>query len=146
MNDRKDKNLCPYCQSINLDLAPNCQMCGGPLGIAQETKNEREHEQPFAYNGYIVWPLIDYARKMYAFYFYLGIELQGVVEISDFSMRQLVPEGNEYMPLIWEMFLTARGEQPVVIWNVEPFQYTITQARATDEWYAYAQLVEVQDE
>jgi hypothetical protein len=128
--------ICPYCNNMNHPDNPACLACGGPLGSTDLVNEERTRGMPFAYNGYIVWPLVDWARAVDEFHFYLGLELQGIVEFPHHLQRELVPMGTEYMPLVWDLFLLGRGEQETVVWQVEPFEFKIIcrDRRWNDDW------------
>lgn len=119
------KCTCPYCQAGNGAEAPTCHACGAPLGNS-DAPVMREKSEPFAYNGYIVWPLNDYARRAIEFYFYLGTELQGIVDVPLERLEQVVPEGENFMPFVWDLFLLGRGELETLVYEAEPFRYTIT--------------------
>lgn len=124
--------ICPYCISASYPDNLVCIACGGPL-IAPVENEALKRQNPFAYNGYIVWPLVDFARAVDEFHFYLGLELQGIVEISHFDLREMVAEGTDSMPFIWELFLVGRGEKEMMVRDVKPFQYRITKALQA-EW------------
>ena len=68
----------------------------------------------------------DYARRALEFYFYLGTELQGIVDVPFERLEQVVPEGESFMPFVWDLFLLGRGELETLVYETKPFRYTIT--------------------
>ena len=91
----KVEMLCIYCQQEN-----------GTCGAKEYEEPLPKFARPmqFAYNGFIVWPLVNYAEDTREFVFYKGHDVIGEVKVTRQLLIQEVAEGEDYMPFIWEHF------------------------------------------
>lgn len=105
---------CEYCGQSQDGQRMKCSECGGQLPKPGTQKPDRERYAPFPYNGYIVWPIRDFARRQEEYHFYLGERLIDVVVLEHELIREFVKEGETVMPLVWSVFLLQQGETEVL--------------------------------
>jgi len=84
----------------------------------------------FFYNGYICYTLSYPDRDTREVQFWLGRDLIERIEFTRQFLDEWVPNYCDAMPFVWELFLLARGEQEVVIYqernNKYPASFEIT--------------------
>jgi hypothetical protein len=97
--------VCIYC------LLEECE-----CGAKEYKKKTREDERfgPIFYNGFIVWSVREYYARRVKFVFYKGNSLVDVVVVTDEMLTLAVPEGQDSMPFIFEIFEAQQGEQETI--------------------------------
>lgn len=112
---------CPYCLSSKQDGA-NCDRCGAPMNTQTKTA-EYYRSTPEFYNGYIVYWIRDYLTNTVEAQFWLGLELQERIVLTRDALRDFVPEYQDPMPFMWDLFLLAHGEKDVIEYQEKNNKY-----------------------
>ena len=106
---------------------PTCIYCGeaicgcGARSRGRASQVEPPHQQrrePFPYNGYIVWPLVDEMMDTFEFQFWRGDTCAEVIAINRGMLRDLCGDGiatSDPMPFIWQLFEVAQGNKGMVV-------------------------------
>jgi hypothetical protein len=110
---------CAYC-GTDEQKGKTCEKCGASIPEASQDiwKNE-----PFFYNGYIVYTLIDRMADTIEVQFWLGRELQERISASRELLQSRVLPCEDGMSFFWELFLLARGEKEVIEWQEKNKKY-----------------------
>lgn len=129
-------NTCTYCGQSRF-TNDRCDGCNAALSVRKmdplgNPLEGRERQQPFAYNGYIVWPLRDWSRDQVEFHFYRGETLVEVIEFAHEHWRNLLRAdlSADPMPFVWKLFELAQGHRHVLVIQEEgrrlPAMFAIT--------------------
>ena len=105
-------NRCSYCEQPNHKENEFCKYCGAELDRIDKACIQKG--EPFAYNGYIVWPIKNIPMDFLEYHFYLGDRLVDVIKISRDILLNFVPQGTSEMGLVWDLFLVSQGEEEVL--------------------------------
>jgi hypothetical protein len=105
---------CAYCGQDVFDNR-KCVGCGARLKAETEPLVTRERRDPFAYNGYIIWPLRDYLRDTVEFQFWRGDTLVETIIFSWELWRNLNPDviavSTDPFKYVWQLFEIAQGNK-----------------------------------
>jgi hypothetical protein len=131
---------CSYCSSNHFENG-KCQSCGAPNSAVEiEASRDIWKGEPFAYNGFIVWPIVrgweGIGGRSREYHFYLGDRLVEIVEFSDEIWRELFVRDSAAiqtnpMKLVWELFLVACGDEKEYIQEVAHYNGSVRPARLT---------------
>lgn len=102
---------CEYCQKQNKAGVTYCEFCGAEL---RERKADMWKSEPFFYNGYICYTLLDHLTDSREVQFWLGQELIERIVVPAAVLEKRVKECESVMPFFWELFQLARGEKEVL--------------------------------
>lgn len=105
------RTKCIYCQTTS--WGDNCPHCGAPKYEVYKEKPRFERMDPFGFNGYVIWPIKDWARDIYQIHFYLGDRLVDIIEFTRGALAE-IEQGIDPMYRIWDLFLLSQGEEEVI--------------------------------
>ncbi len=105
----------------------NCNYCGQDvfeknkcLGCGARSKNQEPlvrpdmRSEPFAYNGYIIWPLRDYGRDSITFSFWQGDKHCDDIVFSWEAMKRLLIYSNKY-PIVAGAYVSKTDTPKFII-------------------------------
>ena len=98
---------CEYCETEQ-EKVKRCKKCGAPL-----PENVFEKQAPFYYGGFMIWPERDYACDKCILHIWQGTQRIRVLEFTSDGLHSLVPEGQDFMPLIMNMIILTDTRSPI---------------------------------
>jgi hypothetical protein len=104
--------ICEYCGHKNEKGVTVCKTCNAPLKAKEEPTTQKY--RPFLYNGYMLWPEVDWASEKVTMHFWLGDRLVESISLTRLALQMLVPEGTSDTHIFWELFKVAQGEEEVL--------------------------------
>ena len=112
---------CIYCGQDVFDNR-KCVGCGARLKTEKEPLVTRERRDPFAYNGYIIWPLRDFSRDSITFSFWRGDTHCDDIVFSWDMWKHLnhygelaVSMADDPMRFVWQLFEIAQGQKDILV-------------------------------
>jgi hypothetical protein len=144
----------------------NCNYCGQDVfkdnkclgcGARSHTKEPLvtpERRDPFAYNGYIIWPLRDFSRDSITFSFWQGDTHCEDIAFSWEMWRSLnrygelptVTSNDDPMRFVWQMFEIAQGRKDVLVIQEEkkvlPAMFLVCRAEHPKKSWTWEEMVE----
>jgi hypothetical protein len=114
---------CEYCGTEDQN-GKHCKMCGAKLPDMPQELLQRS--DPFYYNGYVCYVIKPIVMDVTEVQFWLGMNLIERISISNAFLEAHYLPYQDPMSMFWDLFLVAKGEKDVLIWQKKNEKYPAT--------------------